>query len=86
MGVGAHHVLDLAGDVPQLVGVGAHDTEVDGEGRIRAEDELGDSHARLGRQPFGDLLAQPQLEAIARFGIGVRTTIFAKEGSGSSGL
>ena len=57
MGVGAHDGLDLVGNGPQLIGVGAHDTEVDQVTGIGAEDELGDPHASLRHQSLGDPLA-----------------------------
>ena len=76
---------DLVGDVAQLVRVGPHDTESDRERRVRAEHQLGHAHPRFRRQAVGDASRSRILRLSRAFALGVKTTILANEGSGSSG-
>ncbi|MNG01677.1 hypothetical protein D3C84_846690 [compost metagenome] len=62
---GIHHLLHVGGDLAQLVRVRAGDAVGDRKWRIRAEHQLGDTHARLGSQALGNRLAQPLFQRLA---------------------
>ena len=57
-----HHTTHLRRDVAEFAGVGPHHTEGHGEGRVRAEHQLGNPHPSLWREALGRRLPQPELE------------------------
>ena len=64
VGVAAHDIGDLPGDVAQLSGVRAHHTEFHGKARVRAKHQLRHAHAGFGGKLLLHLGAQPLFERI----------------------
>ena len=62
---GLQHRFNPFGDVEQGVRIGPHHPPGNRIGRIRAKDQLSDTHPRFRRKAIGHRLPQPQLERLA---------------------
>ena len=67
--VGAHHLTDLIGDVPYLLGIRPDDTELHREADRGTEVEPVDAHARFRKRAIRDRFFNSRLDPLARLDI-----------------